>query len=389
MGEVKTTKESSHWWWVDSDNGTNIDTTPRRSRWLRSTLAELDEKTKAMLRIIEEDADSFAQRAEMYYKKRYDQAKSDTGFRLITPWASPLSSKYRQEKSMTCTDKSYDSYSEIDDPVESGESEVDDPVESGESEVDDPEEEKYQIEKEMEKDEVSSEVVNDEVMKLRQEIKRLKEENKSEVDDPEEEKYQTDKEIEEEEVSSKVVNDEVVKLREEIERLEEENKIQKEQLAEKDEKKREVIRQLSLAMDALKDENMNLRKFIAKESPKKQSLSEFDKLKGMFLGKFFSKSPKSRDWDKARTIEEEDREGPGSGKDTDGNLSMVGSGASVWSGLGGLGLEGMVGIEDSEGEGAAAAGEGKSGVMSGDKVGENEVGRNEGAAEMVEVGKLN
>eukprot|EP01018_Ginkgo_biloba_P017303 Gb_15282 [translate_table: standard] len=35
-------------------------------------MAELDEKTKAMLKLIEEDADSFAQRAEMYYKKRPD-----------------------------------------------------------------------------------------------------------------------------------------------------------------------------------------------------------------------------------------------------------------------------------------------------------------------------
>lgn len=41
------------------------------------SLAEQDEKTKATLKLIVKDADSFAQRAEMYYKKqpeRYDQS---------------------------------------------------------------------------------------------------------------------------------------------------------------------------------------------------------------------------------------------------------------------------------------------------------------------------
>ena len=33
-------------------------------------MTELNEKTKAMLKLIEQDADSFAQCAEMYYKKQ-------------------------------------------------------------------------------------------------------------------------------------------------------------------------------------------------------------------------------------------------------------------------------------------------------------------------------
>ncbi|KAL6968421.1 hypothetical protein U1Q18_034224 [Sarracenia purpurea var. burkii] len=223
----------------------------------------IDEKTKAILRIIDEDADSFSQRAEMYYKKRpelismvedlyrghrslaerFDQVKSDTGFRVNSPWSSPLPFKHQQEKLvMTFNDKSYDSYSESYDPLESGESEVDDPEQ--------------------------------------------------------EEEDQNGEEKEEEEVSSEVViNNEVMNLRKEIERLKEENKIQKEQLREKDEEKREVIRQLSQAMDVLKEENVKLRNFIiAKESsPKKWSPpSEFDKLKGMFLGKLFNGSPKSK-----------------------------------------------------------------------------------------------
>ncbi|XAR61279.1 hypothetical protein NMG60_11034928 [Bertholletia excelsa] len=258
-------KLSSHWWWFDSQRSSQ--TTPKRSTWLQSTLAELDEKTMAMLRIIEDDADSFAKRAEMYYKKRpelitmveefyrahrslaeqYDQVKSETRFRLTTPWESPLSFKSRKERCMSPMEKSYDSYSETYDPMESGESEVDDP-------------------------------------------------------EQEEEKYgdQSDKEISEtgeDEVSSRVDKDcdYVTKLKEEIERLEEENRVQKQQLEEKDEEKREVIRQLSLAMDVLKEENVNLRKCVAnKESPKRGSPSEFNKLKGMFLEKLFNGSPKSK-----------------------------------------------------------------------------------------------
>ncbi|KAK1257129.1 hypothetical protein QJS04_geneDACA022966 [Acorus gramineus] len=57
-------KKPSYSWWFDSHNS------PRRSSWLMSTLSDLDEKTKVMLKLIEQDADSFAQRAEMYYKKR-------------------------------------------------------------------------------------------------------------------------------------------------------------------------------------------------------------------------------------------------------------------------------------------------------------------------------
>ena len=180
-------------------------------------------------------------RAHRLLAERYDQVKSDTGFRHITPWASPLSFPYRQEKSMMTSidNKSYDSYSETYDPMESGDSEVDDPEE-------------------------------------------------------EEEEEQIDEENEEEEVSSGVVNDEVMKLRGEIERLKEENKIQKGQLDEKDEEKREVIRQLSLAMDALRVENVKLRKCVAKESPKKSSPSEFNRLKGMFIRKLFNGSPKSQ-----------------------------------------------------------------------------------------------
>ncbi|KAF2591205.1 hypothetical protein F2Q70_00042164 [Brassica cretica] len=60
----KVAMESPKWWWIGNHNTTSF------SAWLHSTLSELDEKTKEMLRVIDEDADTFAARAEMYYKKR-------------------------------------------------------------------------------------------------------------------------------------------------------------------------------------------------------------------------------------------------------------------------------------------------------------------------------
>ncbi|KAK6141312.1 hypothetical protein DH2020_024948 [Rehmannia glutinosa] len=250
MVEAKN-KESSHWWWFDSHNKGNSN----RSPWLQSTLADLDEKTKTMLKLIEEDADSFAQRAEMYYKKRpelismvedfyrthrslaerYDQSKSET--RLITPWSSPLPfTKYRLEKSLSLIDKTYDSYSdEAYGPEE----------ESDESEVDDPEEEEEQ--------------------------QQQKEQHPVE--------YETE---------------EVLRLRQELERLREENKVQKDEIMRKDEEKREVIRQLSLGMDLLRDENLKLRQCIAmNNTPKKENRVEYNKLKDGFLGRLFDGFGKS------------------------------------------------------------------------------------------------
>ncbi|KAG6607378.1 Protein NETWORKED 4A, partial [Cucurbita argyrosperma subsp. sororia] len=54
----------SHSWWWDSH------LSPRNSRWLTENLEEMDRSIKRMLKLIEEDADSFAKKAEMYYQKR-------------------------------------------------------------------------------------------------------------------------------------------------------------------------------------------------------------------------------------------------------------------------------------------------------------------------------
>ncbi|KAI3467797.1 hypothetical protein Pfo_024460 [Paulownia fortunei] len=48
---------------------------PPQSQWLHSTLAELDDKIKRMLDLIEDNGDTFAKRAEMYYQKRPELIK--------------------------------------------------------------------------------------------------------------------------------------------------------------------------------------------------------------------------------------------------------------------------------------------------------------------------
>ncbi|XVE65963.1 hypothetical protein DITRI_Ditri08aG0043400 [Diplodiscus trichospermus] len=59
----------SYSWWWDSH------ISPKNSKWLQENLTDMDTKIKAMIKLIEEDADSFARRAEMYYKKRPELMK--------------------------------------------------------------------------------------------------------------------------------------------------------------------------------------------------------------------------------------------------------------------------------------------------------------------------
>ncbi|KAM0880037.1 hypothetical protein ACQ4PT_033849 [Festuca glaucescens] len=50
------------WLWVSHIS-------PKNSKWLQENLTDMDMMVKAMIKLINEDADSFARRAEMYYKK--------------------------------------------------------------------------------------------------------------------------------------------------------------------------------------------------------------------------------------------------------------------------------------------------------------------------------
>ncbi|XP_015577723.2 protein NETWORKED 4B [Ricinus communis] len=54
----------SHSWWWDSH------VSPKNSKWLAENLEEMDRSVRRMLKLIEEDGDSFAKKAEMYYQKR-------------------------------------------------------------------------------------------------------------------------------------------------------------------------------------------------------------------------------------------------------------------------------------------------------------------------------
>eukprot|EP00257_Ricinus_communis_P023676 XP_015583726.1 protein NETWORKED 2D [Ricinus communis] len=51
------------WWWAS-----HIRT--KQSKWMEQNLQDMEEKVQTVLKLIEEDGDSFARRAEMYYKKR-------------------------------------------------------------------------------------------------------------------------------------------------------------------------------------------------------------------------------------------------------------------------------------------------------------------------------
>ncbi|XP_059659884.1 protein NETWORKED 4B-like [Cornus florida] len=60
----RTDSKKSHSWWWDSH------ISPKNSKWLAENLEEMDQSVKRMLKLIEEDGDSFAKKAEMYYQKR-------------------------------------------------------------------------------------------------------------------------------------------------------------------------------------------------------------------------------------------------------------------------------------------------------------------------------
>ncbi|XP_074588254.1 protein NETWORKED 3A-like [Curcuma longa] len=223
----------SHMWWFASQDRLR---SSAQSSWLSLTISELEEKTRQMLNLIEEDADSFAKRAEMYYKKRpqlvnmiedfyrthrslaeqYDQLKSGSGVRrsiAVCPsyfhrsWSQSTSSSETDELSKSSSTDSFDS-------------------------------------------------------------------EDSEIDDPEEEIVEGS-------------NRHLVKLKQELERFQEENAKLKVEIAGKNEEKREVIRQLALSLDILKEENVTLRKCL-KDLERKGGFFELKKLaKDMFSGKLF------------------------------------------------------------------------------------------------------
>ncbi|KAJ6334543.1 hypothetical protein OIU78_011424 [Salix suchowensis] len=282
-----------------------------------------------------------------------------------------------EEKKVGYTEDSAES--EVDDPeqdrIDEELEEIETPEEkkvgytedSAESEVDDPEQD--QIDEELEETETPEEKKDVKLMKLREAIERLRGEKTISKDhllqkheEKREEKNETtvNSGMKEDDFSSVLYDVEVMKLREEIEGLGEENRIYREQLLQKDEEKREVIRQLCSAVEVLKLDNMKLRKCVARgDSHKKGSHFTVEKLKGVFSGKLFNATSKSQE-----DTEKEAGKDPGGGID-----DPAGPGAGTSSRFGGLAFEGMVGSDDSVGEGAPTPGVGNNGSISGDKVG--------------------
>lgn len=230
-------------------------------------LTELNEKTNSMLKLIEEDADSFAQRAEMYYKKRpelismvedfyrahrslaerFDLLKSDRAARVRSPLRHSFSlpkEEYEYVFDSIKSVKSFDSFTETTySSEECAESEVDDPDQEDEPEID-------QNEREIESQFRGGVASYDELMQLKYELSELREVNEmqkniiKQKDDEKEElvKQLSDsiREMREEMVAVRettehvsVPCDEVTKSKDEIDKLKLENMYEKEQMKKK------------------------------------------------------------------------------------------------------------------------------------------------------------
>ncbi|KAL8129057.1 hypothetical protein V2J09_018212, partial [Rumex salicifolius] len=62
-GERLESRKSHSWWWDSHIN-------PKNAKWLSENMEEMDNNVDRMMKLIEDDGDSFAKKAEMYYKRR-------------------------------------------------------------------------------------------------------------------------------------------------------------------------------------------------------------------------------------------------------------------------------------------------------------------------------
>jgi hypothetical protein len=189
-----------------------------------------------MLKLIDQDADSFAQRAEMYYKKRpvlvdmlgdlyrthrslaeqYDLLKHGSGTRHTVFGLSSCTQSRSQASSTngkttprsSCSASVYDSESEVDDP-------------------------------EQEEDEAETKTEQPSSPEQQQQRELVEQQMRAEIE------------------SLKAQNAALQKAAEDVAAL-------RAELAGKDEEKREVIRQLASSMDVMRQENLTLREHIAR-----------------------------------------------------------------------------------------------------------------------------
>ncbi|TVT97999.1 hypothetical protein EJB05_56714 [Eragrostis curvula] len=284
-------KELPQAWWFDSHNRA------KPSPWLSSTLSELDDKTKQMLTLIEQDADSFAQRAEMYYKKRpvlvdmlgelyrthrslakqYDLLKHSSGTRhtvfgpsSCTQSRSQVSMNGQTTPRSSCSASTYDSESEVDDPEQ----------EEQEEEVFETETEQSQVELQQEQVEL-----------MRAEIERLKEQNAA-LQNVADACRDRESQVELQKEQVELTRAEIERLKEQnaaLQKVAEENVALKAELSGKDEEKREVIRQLASSFDMIREENCTLRDRIRESRNSSSRVFDLKKVaKDLFSARLFT-----------------------------------------------------------------------------------------------------
>lgn len=195
-----------------------------------------------MLRLVEHDADSFAKRAEMYYKKRPQLVSMIEDFRRAHRSLAVRCDQLRSGGAACRVTAAALGASRLDRSwarsISSNKGEVESRSSASDSDDDDDSEE-------------------------------------SEVDDPEQGGERRGRET---------PDADLVKLMGEVERLKEENAALKSEIAGKDEEKRDVIRQLALSLQMLKEEHAGLRMCI-KDGKKNGAISEFKKLTRKLFGR--------------------------------------------------------------------------------------------------------
>ncbi|KAL8160897.1 hypothetical protein V2J09_012386 [Rumex salicifolius] len=275
--EMTRKQQQQPYGWLFESHDTSLACSP----WLHSTLSELNEKTHTMLKMIEEDADTFADRVEMYYEKRPELISLVEDFyraqRSLLEQIDRLRNHHRicnrrhchMSTSLACSYKSCD---DVDDDMLSDICHEDDEDRLGEEfasmqvkhemmmeEIDKLKEEKMVKEKEIEE-------LERRVVELMQEIERFRVENVGiKRISVERDEMEMKLGLENVALKSHVLMDEIrcddmKKLREELGFVRLKNEEQSDLIKMKDEEKREVIRQLSLAIELLKDENVFLKK---------------------------------------------------------------------------------------------------------------------------------
>ncbi|CAN8285737.1 unnamed protein product [Cochlearia groenlandica] len=227
--------EKSRWWWFDSSHK-NLN----HSQWLHCTLSELDATTMSMLKLIEGNADSFAQRAETYYKKRPQLISFVEDFyrthrSLAERFDQHLRSSSKLHLESTLVSVCGSNSSEFED----ADSAIEDPAD---------------VEEQQEYKNDSSPPVNKEPI----------------VD----EMNSTRNQLEQEEEMFKLI---------------EESATLRKLLLDKDQEKIEVIRQLSQTIHTLQDDNLRLKRLLGhgEESLKKNTVFKLKQPIDKFIGKFF------------------------------------------------------------------------------------------------------